>query len=96
MHLQAAVKQVFQILNNFDIPIGAEFEQEKVEDIDLVSGTQWTTATDVKARKMYYKTEWNNTIRCIDFNDINFAKVKFQTLPLDKVEDFPVEKVRVR
>ena len=88
------VKEVFQILNNFDLPIGAEFKQDEMPDI--LSATQWTTATDIRARKFYYRTEWNYTIRCIDFNEINFAKVKFQTLPLDKVEDYPVENIRIR
>ena len=90
----STVKQVFQILNNFDIPIGMEFGQDEMPD--LVSATQWTSAIDIAARKLYYKTEWNASIRCLDFNEINFGKVKLQTLPLDKVEDFPVEKVRIR
>ena len=90
----STVKQVFQILNNFDIPIGMEFGQDEMPD--LMSATQWTSAIDISARKLYYKTEWNSSIRCVDFNEINFGKAKFQALPLDKVEDFPVEKVKIK
>ena len=38
----------------------------------------------------------NATIRCFDFADINFRKVKYQSYPLDAEKYQPVEKVRVR
>ena len=87
---EESVMQTFQILNNFDLPLGAEFRKgEKMPD--MLSGTQWTTSTDLKAMKFYYKTEWNSSIRCIDLNEIDFAKANYQLLPIDKVEKQPVE-----
>ena len=89
-----AVMQSFQILNNFDLPIGTEFTNEEDDHVptDMLSATQWTTAIDTKAKKFYYRTEWNSTIRCIDLNEINFKKAKYQTKPLDN-ETHPIEMV---
>ena len=90
------VLQTLQILNNFDLPLGTEFKVEEKEDLSMLSGTQWTTSTDIKAKKMYYRTEWNSTIRCIDLNKINFAKAAYQVLPMDKVEEQPIEYVHFK
>ena len=86
------VMQAFQILNNFDLPLGAEFRNKETDKYpDILSATQWTTSTDLKSMKFYYRTEWNSSIRCVDLKTINFAKAKYQVLPLDKVEEQPVE-----
>ena len=88
------VVQAFHILNNFDIPIGS---QHAFKDIPkgLPSATQFTAASDLKAMKFYYRTAWNSNIRCIDLMSIDFHKVKYQSHPLDKVQEQPVEMVRV-
>lgn len=88
------VLQCFHILNNFDIPIGIEHAAGKVPDIP--SATQWTTATDVSARRIYYRTAYNSTLRCIDLKHIDFKKVKFQRHPLDKEQVEPVEVIDIR
>jgi choloylglycine hydrolase len=47
--------------------------------------------------KLYYRTAWNSNIRCIDLMDIDFHKVKYQSHPLDEVQQQqPVEMVKVR
>lgn len=89
------VKETFQILNNFDIPIGIEHETGKAP-ADIPSATQWTTSADQSALRFYYRTAWNSTIRCIDLNTINFSKVKYQVHPLDIVQDQPVEVLRIK
>ena len=89
------VMQTFQILNNFDIPLGAEFTaDEKMPE--MLSGTQWTTSIDLKSLKFYYRTEWNSSIRCIDVKAINFSNARYQVQPLDKVEEQPVEYVHFK
>ena len=90
-----AVVQAFHILNNFDIPIGT---QHTLEDIpkNLPSATQFTSATDQTAMKLYYRTAWNSNIRCIDLMNINFHTVKYQSHPLDNVTVQPVEMVKVK
>lgn len=92
---EKAVMQAFHILNNFDIPIGVQFsEGQQVPDIP--SATQWTVATDIANRKIYYRTMHNSTIRCIDLKAINFEKVKYQLAPLDAEKVQPVEMVKVK
>lgn len=89
------VLQCFHIMNNFDIPIGIEHETGKAP-ADIPSATQWTTVTDVTNLMIYYRTAWNSTIRCIDLKSIRFDKVKFQYAPLDKVQDEPIENIKVK
>ena len=88
------VIQSFHILNNFDIPIGVEFEKGKVTDIP--SATQWTSVVDLTHRKLYYRTMYNSSIRCIDLNDIDFTKTKLVHYPLDEKQEQPIVKVKLR
>ncbi len=87
------VQQCFHLLNNFDIPIGIQVPAGEVPDIP--SATQWTSAIDLTNRRVYYKTAYNNSIRCIDLKGINFAKVKYGAYPLDKVQEQSVEMIAV-
>lgn len=88
------VEQAFHILNNFDIPVGAQFDDgQKIPNIP--SATQWTAVTDIKQRRLYYRTMHNATIRCIDLNSIDFGKVKYQSFPLDKKKSQPIEMIKV-
>lgn len=89
-----AILQSFLILNNFDIPIGIEHAAGKSPDIP--SATQWTSAIDLTGRKVYYKTAYNNSIRCIDMKKIDFRKVKYQSHPLDKEKRQPIEEIVIK
>ena len=83
------VLQAFQILNNFDIPVGIEFPDGKVP-ADIPSATQWTSATDVRNLVFYYRTMWNSAIRSIDLKAIDFSKVKYRSAPVDEVKEQPI------
>lgn len=85
------VLECFHILNNFDVPIAIENPDEK----SLPSATQWTSAIDLKARHVYYKTAYNNSIRCIDLNAIDFTKVKYHSHPLDDNQEQPIVTVKI-
>ena len=89
-----AVMQGFQILNNFDIPIGVEFAAGKIP-ADIPSATQWTSATDIAARKIYYRTMYNSAIRCIDLGSIDFGSVDYSSRPLDETTSQPIVMVKV-
>ena len=91
---EKTVTQAFHILNNFDIPTGIQFAEGQ-EVPDIPSATQWTVATDIVGRRIYYRTMHNSTIRCFDLKAINFGKVKYQSEPLDKVKEQPIEMVQV-
>ena len=88
------VTQCFHILNNFDIPIG--IEHEPGEGPDIPSATQWTSAIDLTNGRVYYKTSYNNTIRCIDVKSIDFGKVQYQWHPMDKSEVQPIEMIVIK
>ncbi len=89
------VIQSFQILNNFDIPVGVEHPKGESPE-GMLSATQWTTASDQKALCFYYKTGWNQTIRCIDLKSVNFGKTSYQSHPLDEVKEQPVQMLKIR
>ncbi|KLV03592.1 choloylglycine hydrolase [Photobacterium aquae] len=78
-----AVSQAFHILNNFDLPIGIEFNEKKYIP-DLPSATQWTSVIDQTNGKLYYKTMRDSTIKQVDLGKINFNTSKEVTRPLDK------------
>lgn len=89
------VLQSFQILNNFDIPIGVEFAEGKIP-CDIPSATQWTSATDMSNRIIYFRTMYNSSIRCIDLHTIDFSTTTHQAIPLDKEKQQPVEKIAIK
>ncbi len=91
---EKAVFQAFHLLNNFDIPTGIQFSKGQTVP-DIPSATQWTVATDIANRRIYYRTMHNSTIRCFDLKAINFRKVKYQSAPLDKTKTQPVEMVHI-
>lgn len=80
---EATAMQCFQILNNFDIPVGIEFAADE-KPTDLPSATQWTSVTDLSNGVLYYRTMYNSTIRRIDLRKIDFARVGYQERPLDE------------
>lgn len=88
------VFQCFQILNNFDIPVGVEFPIGKVPS-NIPSATQWTSATDMRHHVIYFRTMYNSAIRSIDLNDIDFSAISYRAVPLDAVKRRPVETLLV-
>ncbi len=91
------VHQAFQVMNNFDIPIGTEYPKEHYDKIpkDLPGATQWTAVSDLNNRNFYYKTMFNGTIRKIDLNKINFSSIKFEKLPLDKESENGIVELKI-
>lgn len=81
------VLEAFHLLNNFDVPIAIENPTEH----NLPSATQWTSAIDLTSRTVYYKTAYNSTIRSIALDNIDFARVKYASYPLDMVQREPIE-----
>jgi len=81
-----AVYELFRILDNFNIPLGAaEGEESKTKIEGLRSSTLWTTAYDSKNLVMQYHTQHNRRVRQVDLKKIDFAKNgDLQRLPLDQ------------
>ncbi|MGD0672874.1 MAG: choloylglycine hydrolase family protein [Candidatus Binatus sp.] len=64
---EEAVLQAFHILNNFDIPEGVAREEQKDAHGNVIADrTMWTSASDLKARRYYFRTHENSQIRSVD------------------------------
>lgn len=88
------IEQAFHILNNFDVPLGVQFSVKDIPN-DMPSATQWTIATDLTNRVIYYHTMYNRTIRSIDMKSIDFATVPFQYHPLDTAKKQTIIPVQI-
>lgn len=91
----ATVMQAFHLLNNFDIPVGIQFADPR-EVPNMPSATQITIASDLRNQRLYYRTMYDSSIRCIDLKSINFQRVKFQFASLDLDKRQPIEEIRIR
>ncbi len=87
-----AVFESFRILDNFNIPLGAQVPADHLPT-DIVSATQVTSSSDLKNKVYYYHTMWNRQIRKIDLNAINFARVKEQIIDDDKLKTNTVKDI---
>lgn len=74
-----AVAESFRILDNFNIPLGAQVPISNLPK-DIVSATQITSSSDLKHKVYYYHTMWNRQVRKIDLNKIDFATIKEQII----------------
>lgn len=90
---KATAIQIFHILNNFDIPIGMEFQKSDIPDVP--SATQWTVVNDLKNKKLYYRTMFNSHIRCIDLKEIDFANTTYTATNLDEIQAEPIERIKI-
>lgn len=91
----ATVIQAFHLLNNFDIPVGVQFADPR-EVPSMPSATQVTIASDLRNQRLYYRTMYDMSIRCIDLKDIDFKRVKFQFAALDTDKRQPIEVLKIR
>ncbi len=89
-----AVFESFRILDNFNIPIGAQVPKGHLPD-DIVSATQITTSSDLKNKVFYYHTMWNRQVRKIDLNAIDFSKVKEQMIDDDENKSNSVKEINI-
>ena len=89
------VYEVFRILDNFNIPLGAaEGDTLGEGDDDMRSATLWTTAIDSRNLKLYYHTMHNRRVRMLDLNQVDFATLKeLRRLPLDRAAEQDIEEL---
>ena len=67
-----AILEAFHVLNQFDIPKGAAREHEKDEHGNILADyTVWTSASDLKAKRFYFRTYDNSQIRMVDLMKMN-------------------------
>ena len=77
----STVHQAFHLLNAFDIPIGMQYAPtDSVPSIP--SATQWTVASDVTHRILYYRTMHDWSLHTIALEHIDFSTTPYHTEPL--------------
>jgi choloylglycine hydrolase len=80
-----AMYEVFRILDNFNVPLGAAEGEGESKIIGLRSATLWTTAYNTRGLVMQYHTMHNRRVRQIDLKNIDFAtQNQMLRLPLDQ------------
>jgi choloylglycine hydrolase len=86
--------ELFRILDNFNLPLGAAEGSGEAMTKGMRSSTIWTTGYDTKNLVMYYHTQNNRRVRMLDLKRIDFSKggdvVK---LPLDKQKAQDIEDI---
>lgn len=88
------IYELFRILDNFNVPLGAAEGEGAAKTKGMRSSTIWTTAWDSKNKKLYYHTQNNRRVRSVDFNKIDFSLLKEKIrFPLDKVKSQDIEDV---
>jgi choloylglycine hydrolase len=88
------VYELFRILDNFNVPLGAAEGTGAEKTYGMRSATIWTTAYDTKNLILYYHTQHNRRVRKIDLPRIDFDKSReIFRLPLDKEKKQDIEDV---
>ena len=87
-----AVLQAFHILNQFDIPKGAARGIEVHEGMrkEVADYTLWTSASDLKNLRYYFRTYANSRIRMVDLKAVKFDAKKIKTISFkgdEQIED---------
>ncbi len=69
------VYEMFRILDNFNLPLGAAEGSDEAEDGEFNerSATIWTTAHDTRNKVMYFHTQHNRRVQMVDLSKIDFA-----------------------
>ncbi|MCA1987635.1 MAG: choloylglycine hydrolase family protein [Desulfarculus sp.] len=85
---EEAVLSAFRILNQFDIPKGALRAQEGGRVI--ADSTQWTGASDLKNRRLYFHTEYSRRVRMVDLDRLRLdggAMLTMDVTSPERIED---------
>src|SRR5271156_6540770 len=94
---EETIYEVFRILDNFDVPLGASEGAGDDRTQGMRSSTAWTSGYDTKNKVMYYHTQHNRRVRMIDMSKIDFAEpAKITRLPLDREKKQDIEDISPR
>ncbi len=78
-----SILQAFHILNNFDIPKGVAREKGNDNSGNLLSDyTTWTSASDLQAKRFYFRTFNNSQIRMIELMKMNLDAKNVIKIPM--------------
>jgi choloylglycine hydrolase len=82
---EETIYELFRILDNFNVPLGAAEGLGDATTQGMRSATLWTTGYDTKNLIMYYHTQHNRRVRKVELGKIDFAnRTEPVRMPLDK------------
>ena len=88
------IYEIFRILDNFNVPLGASEGTGEDKTHGMRSSTIWTSASDTNDKVFYYHTQHNRRVRKLDLAKIDFGAFhEIQHLPLDKTKAQDIEDV---
>lgn len=91
------IYELFRILDNFNLPLGAAEGSGEAKTAGMRSSTIWTTGYDTKNLVFYFHTQNNRRVRMLDLKKIDFAKGgDVMRLPLDKEKVQDIEDITPR
>lgn len=67
------IYELFRVLDNFNVPLGASEGTEEQKTSGMRSSTLWTSGYDTKNLVMYYHTQHNRRVRRVDLKKIDFG-----------------------
>jgi choloylglycine hydrolase len=85
--------ELFRILDNFNVPLGASEGNGSEATKGLRSSTAWTSGYDLKNKTMQYQTQNNRRVRQVDLKKVDFNGDKIVRQPMDKVKQQDIEDV---
>ena len=86
--------ELFRILDNFNLPLGAAEGSGDAKMAGMRSSTIWTTGYDTKSLRMFYHTQNNRRVRMLDLKRIDFGTgAEVIKLPLDKEKTQDIEDI---
>ena len=94
---EETIYEVFRILDNFDVPLGASEGTGDDRTQGMRSSTIWTSASDTHNLLFYYHTQHNRRVREVDLKKIDFGSFNaIMRMPLDRVKAQDIEDVTPR
>lgn len=75
------VQRVLNILNNFDIPLGYK-SYAHADGKVYPQYTQWTSVTDLRDRRIYFRTFFNPNLQMIGLGDLDLSGGEIRFIPV--------------
>lgn len=94
---QETVYEMFRILDNFNVPLGAAEGEGAAKLNGMRSSTIWTSVWDTKNKALYYHTQNNRRVRKVDVMSLDFGTISEKSrFPLDRAKRQDIEDVTPR
>lgn len=93
---EETVYEVFRILDNFNLPLGAAEGSDNSSNLEgMRSSTIWTTAWNISDHVLNYHTQHNRRVRALYLNKIDFSDIgnNIIRIPLDTIKNQDIQDI---